>query len=254
MKFSTNPLLDLRVFKHFLEVVRPHKSISFIWIVWSTLYVYLWQLRHLWSNCKMLWATRPEFECIKKNSNLEWNLILVSWAFFYTHNTVEKSNRGKLFSQFNYCYLTWLHLYCSILKKKRKSTIHCIEVYFCTLKNISMFLTKLMIFGPCMRKTGCFNLYSLLYLICKLRPSWLLIINYFWHMSYLVIMYHRLIIYRLQIDLISIYHILVLGFISWHGIMIAKMRCLAVILTTSSLICNSVVVFHTAPTAQPALL
>ena len=32
------------------------------------------------------------------------------------------------------------------------------------------------------------------------------------------------------------------------------MRCLAVILTTSSLICNSVVVFHTAPTAHPALL
>ena len=36
--------------------------------------------------------------------------------------------------------------------------------------------------------------------------------------------------------------------------MIAKMRCLAVILTTSSLICNSVVVVHTAPTAHPALL
>ena len=52
--------------------------------------ILLMQLRHLWSNCKMLWATHPEFECIKKNSNLEWNLILVSWAFFYTHDTVEK--------------------------------------------------------------------------------------------------------------------------------------------------------------------
>ena len=128
---------------------QTHKRISFIWIVWSTLYVYLWQLRHLWSNCKMLWATRSEFECIKKNSNLEWNLILVSWAFFYTHNTVEKSNRGKLFSQFNYCYLTWLHLYCSIFKKEKENQLYIELRFSASWKIYYISLTKWIIFGPC---------------------------------------------------------------------------------------------------------
>ena len=121
--------------------------------------ILLMQLHHLWSNCKMLWATCPEFECIKKNSNLEWNLILVSWAFFYTHNTVEKKAIEENFFPSSTIAIWHGCIYIALFsKRKRKSATHCIEV-FCTLKNTSIYLAKWIIFGPCMRKTGCFNLY-----------------------------------------------------------------------------------------------
>ena len=128
--------------------------------------ILLMQLRDLWSNCKMLWATYPPWVWMHKEefkSGMEFNFGLVG-VLLYPQHSRKKAIEENFFPSSTIAIWHGCIYIALFSKRKRKSAVHCIEV-FCTLKNISMFLTKLMIFGPCMRKTGCFNLYSLLYLI-----------------------------------------------------------------------------------------
>ena len=117
-------------------------------------------------NCKMLWATLPEFECIKKKSNQIWNGIYFGLVgvLLYPQHSRKKAIEENFFPSSTIAIWHGCIYIALFSKRKRKSAIHCIEV-FCTLKNMPIFLTKWIILGPCMRKTGCFNLYSLLYLI-----------------------------------------------------------------------------------------
>ena len=76
---------------------KTHKSMSFIWIVWSTLYVYLWA-----SPEKKLWW-KKEISTGKRRSNMlcsgdfclknfgcslvqKFNLSLLSYYYFLTHS------------------------------------------------------------------------------------------------------------------------------------------------------------------------
>ena len=60
---------------------QTYKSISFTWIVWSTLYVYLWDLPKLWTTFSNIskFVLSKSFFCVKNWSNLSQKKLYVEF-------------------------------------------------------------------------------------------------------------------------------------------------------------------------------
>ena len=61
---------------------QTHKSMSFIWVVWSTLYVYLWSLYKCSSGCQKIYEVDIDTQAISFDFILFFTKWIIVWGIY----------------------------------------------------------------------------------------------------------------------------------------------------------------------------
>ena len=98
---------------------QTHKSVSFIWIVWSTQYVYLWRIPQIASTDELTecWKIRQGterrwdmtftwygLENSRTTTNLDLNYV---FNYLLCSSTVDRNNRISMYVHCNYAKENW---------------------------------------------------------------------------------------------------------------------------------------------------